>query len=124
MKEGTPPKVSATSDHPVNRGEACPKGFQFLAYLNAPTRAWTPYLRSNADGLEPIDWDEALAIFVDPYSRQPAYKSAAAAIRPSELDSVNGVERHHQTAFPCDNSRHADTPVASASTTTVTKEGQ
>ncbi len=42
LAAGAPPKVSATSTYPVNQGKACPKGFQFLGHLSAPTRAQTP----------------------------------------------------------------------------------
>ncbi len=65
LAAGAPPKVSATSTYPVNQGKACPKGFQFLGHLSAPTRAQTPYLRNHSGTLEPIAWDEALALFVD-----------------------------------------------------------
>ena len=59
------PKVTAAPDYPVNKGKACPKGFQFLGHLDAPGRALTPYLRDDAGKLRPADWDEAIAVFVE-----------------------------------------------------------
>jgi anaerobic selenocysteine-containing dehydrogenase len=59
------PKVAAAPDYPVNRGKACPKGFQFLGHLDAPGRALTPYLRDDAGVLRPVGWDEATTVFVE-----------------------------------------------------------
>ena len=55
VEEGQPPKVTATADYPVNGGKACPKGFQLLGHLDAPTRARTPLLRNKNGDLEPVD---------------------------------------------------------------------
>ncbi|MBN1630328.1 MAG: molybdopterin-dependent oxidoreductase, partial [Thermoleophilia bacterium] len=65
LVEGLAPKVTATPDYPVNSGKACPKGFQLLGHLDAPTRARTPLLRNDNGDLEPISWDTALRVFVD-----------------------------------------------------------
>jgi assimilatory nitrate reductase catalytic subunit len=63
LRDGAPVNLSPALEHPVNRGMACPKGWEALAPLAAPDRATTP-LRRNRDGaMEPIDWPTALALF-------------------------------------------------------------
>jgi anaerobic selenocysteine-containing dehydrogenase len=63
LKEGQAINLSPASNHPVNLGMACPKGWEALTPLRSLDRATTPYLR-NADGnLEPVDWDTALRTF-------------------------------------------------------------
>lgn len=59
--------INLTPDphHPVNRGMACPKGWEALTPLAAPDRATTPLLRSAVtDVLEPVTWERALEEFV------------------------------------------------------------
>ena len=60
----TPDKV-----YPVNRGSACPKGWESLAPLTARDRATTPLLRSAKGNLEPVQWKRATATFVDRFKR-------------------------------------------------------
>ncbi len=50
--------------HPVNLGEACPKGWEALTPLTAPDRAKTPLLKDRFGKLVAVDWDTALKIFV------------------------------------------------------------
>lgn len=50
--------VTADSDHPVNRGMACPKGWEALTPLSAPDRATSPLHHGRE-----ADWDKALQIF-------------------------------------------------------------
>ncbi|MFT3781565.1 MAG: molybdopterin-dependent oxidoreductase [Nibricoccus sp.] len=57
--------LTADPNYPVNRGMACPKGWESLTPLTASDRATTPLLRNNATGkLEPVDWTTALAAMV------------------------------------------------------------
>jgi anaerobic selenocysteine-containing dehydrogenase len=56
--------LSPAADHPVNRGMACPKGWEALTPLGAPDRATTPLARDGAGPLTPVGWPEALARFV------------------------------------------------------------
>ena len=58
-------KVTASPDYPVNRGKACPKGFQFLGHLDAPTGRRSRISATPTESSEPIDWDRALQLFVD-----------------------------------------------------------
>ena len=81
LADGVVMKVSANPDYPVNLGKACPKGFQFLAHLNAPDRATTPYLRNAHGELEPVDWDIALEAFTNNFKKiQEKYGKEALAL--------------------------------------------
>jgi assimilatory nitrate reductase catalytic subunit len=51
-------------DYPVNRGTACPKGWEALAPLAAGDRATTPLLRDARGTLASVSWDEAVLAFV------------------------------------------------------------
>jgi assimilatory nitrate reductase catalytic subunit len=55
--------VSPTADHPVNRGMACPKGWEALVPLRSPDRATTPLLRGADGKLAPVDWTTAVDTF-------------------------------------------------------------
>jgi anaerobic selenocysteine-containing dehydrogenase len=63
LKDGQAVNLSPTTDHPVNLGMACPKGWEALTPLRSPDRATTPYLRNAAGHLEAVDWDTALQVF-------------------------------------------------------------
>lgn len=56
--------ITPSPTHPVNRGSACPKGWELLAPMEAHDRASTPMRRSPAGRLEPVSWPEALRAFV------------------------------------------------------------
>ncbi len=45
--------------YPVNRGVACPKGWEALTPLGAPDRGTTPLLRGAAGKMQPVGWAEA-----------------------------------------------------------------
>jgi anaerobic selenocysteine-containing dehydrogenase len=62
-EEGQALNLSADPDYPVNRGMACPKGWEALAPLAAADRATTPLLRNGRGELEPVDWERALLVF-------------------------------------------------------------
>lgn len=57
-EKGQALNLTADTDYPVNRGMACPKGWEALTPLAAPDRATTPLL----DG-KPVDWDTAMQVF-------------------------------------------------------------
>jgi assimilatory nitrate reductase catalytic subunit len=60
LRDGQGVNLTPTADAPVNRGMACPKGWEALTVLDAPDRATTPLLR-DADGrLRPVDWHTAM----------------------------------------------------------------
>ena len=60
LRSGEAVGLSATTDYPVNRGTACPKGWEALSVLDAPDRATTPLVRGAGGKLAPTDWDSAL----------------------------------------------------------------
>jgi assimilatory nitrate reductase catalytic subunit len=63
MKNGEAVNLSPDPSYPVNRGMACPKGWEALAPLDADDRARTPLLRGSSGELEPVGWDVALREF-------------------------------------------------------------
>jgi assimilatory nitrate reductase catalytic subunit len=63
LRAGAPVNLSPTRDYPVNRGMACPKGWEALAPLGAADRALTPLVR--VDGrLQPTSWPAAIDVLV------------------------------------------------------------
>ena len=60
LREGEAVGLTPTADYPVNRGVACPKGWEALSVLEAGDRATEP-LRRDASGVQrPVSWDAAL----------------------------------------------------------------
>jgi anaerobic selenocysteine-containing dehydrogenase len=55
--------LSPSRSYPVNRGAACPKGWEALAPLRATDRATVPLLRDARGRLAPVDWETALETF-------------------------------------------------------------
>ncbi len=64
LREGRAVNISPTADYSVNRGAACPKGWDALSPLAAPDRATTPLVRGASGTLEPVDWATAIDTFV------------------------------------------------------------
>ena len=66
LKDGAPVNLTPTPGYPVNRGTACPKGWEALTVLDAPDRATTPLLRDAGDAhRRPVSWDAALGTMVE-----------------------------------------------------------
>ncbi len=61
MKEGRAINLSPDPGYPVNRGMACPKGWEALAPLDAEDRAIAPLIRNRAGDLEPVGWERAIS---------------------------------------------------------------
>ncbi len=62
--DGRALNLSPDPAYPVNRGMACPKGWEALAPLAAGDRLTSPLLRNPESGrLEPVDWHTALKAF-------------------------------------------------------------
>src|SRR5262249_25043033 len=60
LRDGEAVNLTPTTEYPVNRGLACPKGWEALSVLDADDRATVPLLRG-ADGRQrPVDWHAAL----------------------------------------------------------------
>jgi len=63
LRDGQAVNLTPATDHPVNLGMACPKGWEALAVLTASDRATTPLARDPRGRLVPVDWDAALRLF-------------------------------------------------------------
>ncbi|MEN3271774.1 MAG: hypothetical protein V7636_535, partial [Actinomycetota bacterium] len=57
-------RVRPAADYPVNRGSACPKGWEALTPLASPHRATHPLVRRDGK-LVPVDWPTALHAVTD-----------------------------------------------------------
>ena len=68
LQDGAAVDLAPTVGHSVNRGMACPKGWEALTVLDAPDRATTPLLKTPGGSLESADWDTAI---------RRAYRSSA-----------------------------------------------
>jgi assimilatory nitrate reductase catalytic subunit len=62
LRDGEAINLTPTVDHPVNRGVACPKGWEALTVLQAPDRATTPLLRDEDGRRRSVDWREAMTV--------------------------------------------------------------
>ena len=65
LRDGEACNVSPDPTYPVNRGMACPKGWEVLAPLDADDRATRPMARAGDGKLVPTSWADAMARFVD-----------------------------------------------------------
>jgi assimilatory nitrate reductase catalytic subunit len=63
LKEGQAVNLSPARDYSVNKGAACPKGWEALTPLYAKDRATQPLLRNARGVLEPVSWQIALEAF-------------------------------------------------------------
>jgi assimilatory nitrate reductase catalytic subunit len=63
LRNGGAVGLTPATEHPVNLGMACPKGWEALAVLEASDRATVPLLRSEGGVLEPVGWARALQVF-------------------------------------------------------------
>jgi predicted molibdopterin-dependent oxidoreductase YjgC len=59
--------VTPAPDHPVNRGTACPKGWEALAPLAASNRTTVPCVRNSSGELAPVNWDTAMRKFAEQF---------------------------------------------------------
>jgi assimilatory nitrate reductase catalytic subunit len=65
LKAGRAVNLTPSLASSVNRGAACPKGWEALAVLDAADRAKVPLLRGRDGRFRPIGWDDAVSIFVE-----------------------------------------------------------
>jgi assimilatory nitrate reductase catalytic subunit len=63
LKDGQAVNLSPSRDYSVNKGAACPKGWEALTPLFAKDRATTPLLRNARGVQEPVRWQTALETF-------------------------------------------------------------
>ena len=66
IQDGRAINLTPTADYPVNRGMACPKGWEALRVLQSDDRATTPIVRNRANGtVRDTSWPEAVEMFCD-----------------------------------------------------------
>jgi anaerobic selenocysteine-containing dehydrogenase len=63
LKQGQAVNLSPARDYSVNKGAACPKGWEALSPLYAKDRAVKPLLRNARGALEEVPWQTALDTF-------------------------------------------------------------
>jgi anaerobic selenocysteine-containing dehydrogenase len=63
LKDGQAVNLSPSRDYSVNKGAACPKGWEALTPLYAKDRATKPLLRNARGALEEVRWQTALEAF-------------------------------------------------------------
>ncbi len=69
LKRGEAVGLTPTPDHPVNRGMACPKGWEALTVLQTDDRATRPLLRDGDGSRRAVTWDAAMRTLVDRFKR-------------------------------------------------------
>lgn len=69
LKDGDAINLTPYTDYPVNRGMACPKGWEALQPLQSPHRGKTPLLRQKDGALKPVSWDTALKHFCERFKK-------------------------------------------------------
>jgi anaerobic selenocysteine-containing dehydrogenase len=69
LRKGEAINLSPSRDYSVNRGMACPKGWEALTPLSAPDRATHPLVRNAAGKLVPVSWGEAARTFVERFKK-------------------------------------------------------
>ncbi len=61
IDDGTVTQLRPDPDHPLSRGQACPKGIAFVDIQNDPDRVVHPLRRTESGEFERVSWDDALA---------------------------------------------------------------
>ena len=64
LRDGIGVNLSPTAAYPVNRGSACPKGWEALAVLDAPDRASFPILKDSDGSRHVVTWQVATETMV------------------------------------------------------------
>ena len=60
VEDGAVTQLRPDKDHPLSRGEACPKGIAMTDVQNDPDRVTQPLRRREDGTFEPVSWDEAI----------------------------------------------------------------
>jgi molybdopterin-containing oxidoreductase family iron-sulfur binding subunit len=71
-REGRPIKLEGNPEHPTNRGRLCARGETSIGRTYHPDRFPGPMRRTASGALEPIPWDEALALLAEKIRANPA----------------------------------------------------
>lgn len=65
LKSGEAVNLSADESYPVNRGMACPKGWEALTPLRASDRGVYPIVKTESGERRPVSWAEATSHFAE-----------------------------------------------------------
>jgi assimilatory nitrate reductase catalytic subunit len=65
LRDGKAVGLTPTTKYTVNKGMACPKGWEALTPLAASDRGTTPLWRDGKGRLQPIGWEPAIRTFVE-----------------------------------------------------------
>ncbi len=65
LRKGQAVNLTPSPDYPVNKGMACPKGWEALSVLKSTDRATKPLARDSKGRLRPVEWDSALKTFCE-----------------------------------------------------------
>ncbi|MEM3453333.1 MAG: molybdopterin-dependent oxidoreductase, partial [Candidatus Hadarchaeum sp.] len=80
VHDGKIVKVEGMKEHPINRGEICPKAEAAIDYVYSPDRLKYP-LKRDGDSWKRISWDEALTTIAQELTRiKKEYGSRALAV--------------------------------------------
>ncbi len=60
VEDGTVTQLRPDSEHPLSRGQACPKGIAFVDIQNDPDRVLHPLKRNDQGEFERVSWESAL----------------------------------------------------------------
>ena len=60
VEDGRLVSLEPDPDHPLSKGQVCPKGIAFTEVQNDPDRVLHPLRRTASGGFERVTWDEAL----------------------------------------------------------------
>ncbi len=60
VEDGVVTRLRPDADHPLSRGQACPKGIAFVDVQNDPDRVLHPLRRNEHAEFERVTWEEAL----------------------------------------------------------------
>lgn len=61
VEDGRLTQLRPDPDHPLSRGQACPKGIAFTEIQNDPDRVLHPLRRTSSGEFERVGWEEALS---------------------------------------------------------------
>lgn len=68
LRDGVAVNLSPDATYPVNRGTACPKGWESLTPMKSSDRLTSPMLRNGHGKLEPVSWNVALDVMCERFA--------------------------------------------------------
>jgi len=71
-REGRPIKLEGNPEHPINKGRLCSKAQASVGRTYSPDRFHGPMKRDESGALQPISWDDAIALVADAVKKNPA----------------------------------------------------